>query len=191
MRKLKSNYLFFSSLLFVVLFIFTGCNTSQKQPERPEYYKQLGKAVTDSIQSLLIQNVGNQINTGGILQAISYCNAKALPLTQSLSQEYNIVLERLAEKNRNPINNLKTSLDQEIWNKIIDFPEGMVAKDKEGKHYYYRPIKIGMESCLQCHGKKEQLVSKVRDTISFYYPEDKAVDFAIGDLRGMWKISFE
>lgn len=58
----------------------------------------------------------------------------------------------------------------------------------EGKEYlrYSRPIFIE-EACLVCHGAKD----KRPQAILKLYPEDKAYDFEVGDLRGMVQVSIE
>ncbi|MDH4100098.1 MAG: DUF3365 domain-containing protein [Nitrospirota bacterium] len=58
----------------------------------------------------------------------------------------------------------------------------------EGKAHlrYSRPIFIE-KACLACHGAKD----KLPPAISKLYPEDKAYDFEVGDLRGMVQITME
>jgi hypothetical protein len=56
---------------------------------------------------------------------------------------------------------------------------------------YYKPIKIGMPTCLQCHGKpKEDINEATASTIRKKYRFDKATGYAMGNLRGAWKLTF-
>ena len=55
---------------------------------------------------------------------------------------------------------------------------------------YYKPIKTGMPTCLKCHGSSAEIESKTLALINEKYPDDKAVGYSQGDLRGMWKIKF-
>lgn len=56
---------------------------------------------------------------------------------------------------------------------------------------FYAPIKVNA-MCLQCHGKVgETLKSEDYAVIQKYYPNDKAVGYVDGDLRGMWSIQFK
>ena len=48
---------------------------------------------------------------------------------------------------------------------------------------YMRPISIG-SVCLNCHGARETLAPEVRAILDTKYPQDRAFDYAIGDLRG-------
>ena len=45
--------------------------------------------------------------------------------------------------------------------------------------------------CLTCHGSKEQIGGDLySDVIEALYPKDKAINFKLGELRGMWSIKF-
>ena len=191
MKKSRNNLFTYFLLGLCGVLVLVSCHTEQRKEQLQEEYKTRGIVITDSLQGVLMHNVGKQIKACGLLQPLSFCNRKALPLTGSLSESYGVTVQRLAEKNRNPINALTTSLDKEVWEQIEDSPEGLITQDSEGSYVYYRPITIAMASCLQCHGKKEALLPSVRDALSFYYPADKAIDFKHEDLRGMWKVSFE
>lgn len=55
---------------------------------------------------------------------------------------------------------------------------------------FYKPIVLGMPACLQCHGKPDDLSVNALAAIQAKYPDDKALDFSMGELRGMWRITF-
>ena len=44
--------------------------------------------------------------------------------------------------------------------------------------------------CLNCHGEKAVLAPGVQDALNKIYPDDKAVGYKEGDLRGAWHITF-
>jgi len=46
-----------------------------------------------------------------------------------------------------------------------------------------RPIIIGA-ACLKCHGNEEKISGEVKELIVKKYPDDKAVGYKNGDLRG-------
>ncbi len=39
--------------------------------------------------------------------------------------------------------------------------------------------------CLTCHGARESLAPELRQALARRYPEDAAVGYAVGDLRGL------
>lgn len=46
-----------------------------------------------------------------------------------------------------------------------------------------------MAACLKCHGNKTSDISvETLQSIEINYPQDLATGYAVGDLRGMWKI---
>ncbi|NNK21683.1 MAG: DUF3365 domain-containing protein, partial [Flavobacteriaceae bacterium] len=56
--------------------------------------------------------------------------------------------------------------------------------------YYYSPITTNA-MCLQCHGTPDKEIQQpVQLALKNYYPEDKAVGYVDGEVRGMWKIQF-
>jgi hypothetical protein len=48
---------------------------------------------------------------------------------------------------------------------------------------YYRRINV-VPSCMACHGTKASRPAFVKEN----YPSDKAVNFKVGDLRGMYAV---
>lgn len=64
-----------------------------------------------------------------------------------------------------------------------------VTVNMEGKTAFYAPI-ITNSLCLNCHGRVDEIGVENYSIIKALYPEDKAVDFGVGDLRGIWSITF-
>ncbi|MDH3268745.1 MAG: DUF3365 domain-containing protein, partial [Ignavibacteria bacterium] len=48
---------------------------------------------------------------------------------------------------------------------------------------YLKPIIIQAE-CLNCHGSQTEIMPDVRNLITQKYPDDKAIGYKPGDLRG-------
>jgi hypothetical protein len=128
--------------------------------------------------------------------AIRYCNVHATPLVDSLSKEFNCGVSRLSLKNRNPLNSPMTQEEEQLMNEYLNNTlEGNELKDtlltSDGHTFYYRPIMLGMEGCLSCHGKPgEQINEETVSALADMYPADKAVDYQLGDFRGAWRVAF-
>jgi hypothetical protein len=60
-----------------------------------------------------------------------------------------------------------------------------VAYDLGDRVGILRPIPIRAR-CLACHAPREQLSKATRAWLERDYPEDRAVGYALGDLRGFW-----
>ncbi|MBE9562745.1 MAG: DUF3365 domain-containing protein, partial [Proteobacteria bacterium] len=67
----------------------------------------------------------------------------------------------------------------------IEFHE-MVEADGKKQMRYMKAIPTG-KPCTVCHG--ETIPPKVQAKITELYPEDKAVGFKVGDLRGAFSIT--
>ena len=155
-----------------------------------------GRTIASRMQRALQKELQQAIKNGGAEQAISYCNSRAMPLTDSMSAEYDVEIRRLAKKYRNPENETDKA-ESEIYKAyIMDWIEKRplyesVYPDEDGHPVYYRPIKVG-KLCLNCHGKPgEHIPDKLYGKIKSLYPDDKAVNFTEGQLRGMWAITFK
>jgi hypothetical protein len=69
--------------------------------------------------------------------------------------------------------------------KMTDTTEYFEVVDKEGVKNvrYMKPIII-QAPCLGCHGNVENIGTDVKAILNSKYPEDKATDYQMDDLRG-------
>jgi hypothetical protein len=182
----------FSSLVFGLAILSVGFQNPQPWQQTVNYQK-LGDSLSLQAQQTLIKNLLGAIQKGGSDYAVAFCNEKAMPLTDSLSTKYQVEIQRISAKNRNP-KNVASLFDKKILalfastavpslkDTLIDTPKGYV---------YYKPIKIGMPTCLQCHGKPEVDINEATaSTIRKKYRFDKATGYSMGELRGAWKLMF-
>lgn len=145
--------------------------------------KALGKTLMTSIE---------RVGTSG---ALSFCNTRAIPITDSMSVLHNAKIKRVSDKPRNPKNAAnKGELLQ------IDYFKSQLKAQKEIKpvtierensvQFYYPIITNGM--CLQCHGVKNQDINESTVTkLEKLYPQDKATGYKENEVRGIWSIVFE
>lgn len=174
-----------------IVLIFMSCNKSKFEPiseEKKAELMILGDNISSEMQAVLLQNVSDAIQKGGVEFAIEFCNLEAVPLTDSISKKFDVKIQRLTDKNRNPENSITSEFDAVAWQKIKSKQSDFIAQKKSGEIYYYKPIMMGMPTCIQCHGTRNDISKKTLELIDLKYPEDQAVDYEMGDLRGMWKI---
>lgn len=142
--------------------------------------KTLGKALKSIIQEK------------GIKEAISFCNVNAYPLLKELQDTNNIFIKRVSFKNRNP-ENMPNEFESTLLDAFHYNAENNIEItpqiQKSGTDYYYiKPI-YTQDLCLNCHGNVEENITKEHyDLISELYPDDKAINYKAGELRGMWSI---
>ena len=137
------------------------------------------------------------LTAGGPLQAIEVCNVKAPAIATQLSEQQGMTVARTSRKPRNPAN------APDVWELQVlsDFAarkaagEGMdsletfkiVETDGKAEFRYMKAIGIPAEApCLTCHGDK--LKPEVQAQIRQLYPQDQAVGYKTGDLRGAFSL---
>ncbi len=148
----------------------------------------LGDSLTTERQQVLLQRLLAASEKEGWGGAVRYCHAVAETL--AFYQRGDLYLQRIAERYRNPKDKLQDSLDEAAFRHYQETKAKtpLVWQVEEGWRYY-RPIYIIMPTCLKCHGQKEALDAKALTEIRKLYPGDKATDFQMGDLRGLWRIA--
>lgn len=182
-------------LLFSVLsslIVFVSC-TQKPKPEITEQQKSAlrsdAKAFMESLKSVLIK----EIQTHGIVSAVSVCSDTAQVLTNNYGIAKGIYIKRVSFKNRNPMN-----VPDEFESKVLKLFEEMHSKNQikpeteyveliedngVSKIRFMKPIIVQPE-CLNCHGSEEQISPQVKEVINRIYSNDKAKGYQMGDLRG-------
>lgn len=187
---MKGKGIYFLASVFMI-FTFFSCSTQEEEVQTEQKstaeFLELGDSITEHLQGVLLQNVAQAIQTGGTEYAVDFCNLNAIPLTDSISELYEVKIQRVTDRNRNPHNGLSTSVDQEAWGKMQDDMHSFIAEEN-GVTYFYKPIKIGMPTCIKCHGTESDISEATKVLLQEKYPEDKAVGYQMGELRGMWKV---
>lgn len=181
--------LIFSSTLLLAC----SQKTNEMSKEQKDEYLSLGDSISAHTQSVLLKNVAQQIKKGGVENALEYCHINASSLTDSLARIYSGKIWRLSDKNRNSNNTIQTAIDQKAWKEFSqnNVMSGVVLQDSE-EVFYYKPIRLGMPTCLKCHGiEDEDISAKTLSVIKQKYPEDKATGYSLEELRGMWKIKIK
>lgn len=192
-----ANFKFISTISILLILFVSSCNTRQqkasdagKATDTADVLKQ-GDTISARVQKLLLVNVMQAMKAGGPVNAVSFCNVHAMPLTDSLAVEYNCRIQRISDKYRNSANK-PTETDLEVMARMST-PNTMkpVLITENGQLVYYKPIKIAMPACLKCHGSAgKEIDAKTLETIKKKYPDDLATGYKEGDLRGWWKITF-
>lgn len=188
MRKLSRITTLFS------IVVLSACNSNKHEAlseEDKTALMLLGDSISMETQNVLLQNVATAIQQGGTDYAVEFCNLNAIPLTDSVAHKYQTYIQRLSDKNRNPANVISSKADSLAWQKIKTDKTDFVTQDEKGEVYYYKPILLAMPTCVKCHGGKEDISASTQKLIAEKYPNDKAVGYKMGDLRGMWKIKLK
>jgi hypothetical protein len=135
----------------------------------------------------------NQIQTKGVMQAVSVCSDTAQVLTNNFGAQKGVFVRRVSFKNRN-VNNFPDDFEKKVLNKFellhqnkeLNSETEHVEIVQEGEFKYLRYLKpiLAQAECLNCHGSKTDIMPEVKQLIAQEYTSDKAVGYKIGDLRG-------
>lgn len=153
------------------------------------------KEMAQSLKKTLGEQLKAALTDGGPVNAITVCEQIALPLTDSVSARHpNASVRRTALRWRNPVN----APDEAARAIMIDW-EAALASGAPAQPQVTRSgdetrvlLPILTESvCLKCHGDPQSFSPELTSSLEQLYPEDHAVDFNEGDLRGALVVTFE
>lgn len=159
-------------------------------------WKKRGKAVAMAAFGKLAPALMKGMQAGGVKNAVSVCKVQAGPITEGVAKTHNVMLQRVSHRPRNPAN--QASKEELVI--IQDYIKKGKAGQKLGpvlkkigkeKVVFYAPIKLMMPTCVKCHGTPGKGIKKADyKVIKKHYPKDKAIGFKLGELRGLWKVTF-
>ncbi len=194
--KMKSMFLRFNFLghwgkVFLTAFFMVtliSCNSSLNKGKNSQngIPISLAENIVGISQQTLVKTVSQKISERGAPHAITFCNENALPLLDSISNIHGVSVTRVSEKYRNPMN--KPDKQDLVALKALSKGNIKYYQNKNAS-IYYAPIRIGMPTCLKCHGEAKDIDAPTLTKIKELYPSDKAVDYKIGEFRGAWKVS--
>lgn len=107
--------------------------------------------------------------------------------TDYLSDNFQVSIERLTDRKRNPNNGLKTEMDEDLFFSLEENPkliDSFLAED--GNYVFYKRINMVLPAFIQCHGDpKKDIVPKTLEKIKFLYADDHATFYELNAFRGM------
>ena len=158
-------------------------------------YSDIGLKYALSTKAQLGKNLIKAINEKGTAGAVEFCHIEAMKLTDSMSVMHNAIIARVSDKPRNPKNKANTKELGHIaaFKKLLETGSDIdpIVEEIYGEINFYYPITTNT-MCLQCHGTpNEQITSSTLSSLRNLYPEDRAIGYDIGQVRGMWSIKFD
>lgn len=133
---------------------------------------------------------------GGPAHAVDFCSLHALSIVDSLSNMHAAHIRRTSDRVRAPHDKpdaeeariIKVMLAEwEAGGKKMNVPARALAHGDSIA--FYAPIFISSPTCLKCHGDPDgSLEAAALSMIKERYPDDQAIGYELGDLRGLWSI---
>ncbi len=150
------------------------------------------RGAADALGQGLMQALLAQLNANGPEAALAFCADSAQMLTADYQRE-GLDVHRTSLKVRNPRN-----APDSVEVRVLDLLAARHAEGTLTPEYvelrrlatgarelrYFRPIRVAA-GCLTCHGPSDAIAPSIKAVLAERYPEDAAVGYAEGDLRGV------
>jgi hypothetical protein len=155
----------------------------------------LGDSATGALVGALGARLQQALGEGGAPNAMEFCAGMAQTLTDSVAARLGEATRvgRTALRVRNPRNG-PDSTDVRVLERLTasvaagdPLPSGVVEPGPGQTVRYYRPLPT-QAFCTSCHGPVDELDPAVLALLREHYPEDQAVGFREGDLRGVVRV---
>ena len=187
---MKKYYLAFATIIFSLLF------TAQTEPDQDMKveFREISKMFMSELKSVLLKN----LKEGGAPQAINVCSDIAIALTNAIGEETNTKIKRATFQPRNR-NNTPDMFEEKV---LLNFQEKFDAGTLTNEDDYLEVLKIDSSyyarymtplfvqgPCLSCHGDMNNLSDDVKKLLKEKYPDDAAIGYKAGDLRGAISIT--
>jgi len=179
------------SMVLILSFFFIQC--SEKKNEVSEDQLNAMRTTSTDFMKELKGILIEQIQTGGVVQAVSVCSDTAQLLTNEFGVERGVFIKRVSMKNRNK-NNYPDDFEKRTLNRFELLKQNNELNNEteyyeiitEGDYKYLRYLKpiLVQAECLNCHGNQTDIMPEVNNLIAQAYPQDKATGYKVGDLRG-------
>jgi len=185
----------FKPYLLASLLVCSFTANAQPGPARNESAMQETRDIAAAMIKELSQTLQAAMADGGPINAIGVCKTKAPEIAMSLSMKHQVQVSRVGTRARNP----DMGVPNEWQIKALEkFQSRIAGGDKPYDIEYVEIVKTGsydlelrfakpivlQPMCTACHGTPEQISPEVKAQLNKLYPNDKALNYKPGDLRG-------
>ncbi len=151
------------------------------------------RAVAGKLVTQLGGRLKAEMTAHGPAAALSVCKIAAPEIAGKLSQETGWKVGRVGTRVRNPLNSpnawQQAALDEfakrMAGGEKLDGMESWKVVQEGGRPTLLYAKAIGVQPlCLTCHGGPDSIPDEVKVRLKADYPNDKAVGYRVGELRG-------
>jgi hypothetical protein len=149
------------------------------------------RTAADGLSATLKRMLQEELVAGGFDGAVRVCAERAQAETRTYAAGTGRAIRRVSLKHRNAANT-----PDPFERRVLEAFEGLPAQERAGAERFEVVREGGRETlrymralvttplCLTCHGPAERIPFAAREILTRRYPDDRAVDFAVGDVRG-------
>jgi len=148
--------------------------------ETQKAQQELVLTATNALVSETMGELMAALDAGDAAEAINVCREKAPLVAVHVSEQYGVRIGRTSQRLRNP-DNVAPPWAQTYVEDLVADPTYLAGPD--GEMGALLPIHLKAD-CQMCHGPAEMIDDDIKAAIAEHYPDDQAVGFADGELRG-------
>ena len=152
--------------------------------ETQKAQQELVLTATNALAAELMGELTAALDAGDASAAIGVCREKAPSVAARVSEVYGVEIGRTSYRLRNQANVAPTWADAYVAD-LVEDPTYMGGPN--GELGALLPIRLRAE-CQMCHGPAEEIDEGIQAALADHYPNDQAMGFAEGDLRGWFWI---
>jgi hypothetical protein len=193
-----------SSLSVLVVLSLVACGPAPQEEaadtsptEIPQAALERARQAADALTGELVETLGNELGTSGPVGAVKVCAEMAPQIAASHSVD-GVTVRRVTLKVRNPLDTpddyergMLVDLEAKLADGALPKEVAEVVSDDTGSRLrYMRPLVI-KGTCLNCHGDVESMDPELRTVLEERYPDDQAVGYQEGDLRGAVSVTVD
>ena len=173
---------------------FLGLSVVQAQAQDSDMLS-LSRSISQSMLKELGQKLQSAMTEGGAVNAIGVCNTQAPEIAGRVSAQNQVKLSRVGTRARNPVMGVPNDWQARALAQFdaglargdkpaeMEFSETITKSDGSKEFHFAKPIVL-QPMCVACHGGPEQISPEVKSKLIELYPNDKAVNYQPGQLRG-------
>ncbi len=182
------------TLVALAMCACTGGGGGEISPAVEAQVVKTGAAAADALKGTLLTNLTDALQQGGPASAIEFCSTSAIELTAGVQADQGLEIKRTTTRYRNPANAPDQAEAEALrhFETVLaetgELPGEWVQKVGRDEYRYYRSLSV-VPPCLKCHGTSEEIDPAVQAILDDRYPDDLATDYAVGDFRGLIRVS--
>jgi len=178
----------------LITLMLLGISAIYAQAQDDELLKQ-SRNLSLSMLKELGAKLQSSMAEGGAINAIGVCHLQAPEIANRVSTENQVIVSRVGTRTRNPVMGVPNAWQAKA---LAQFEAGLARGDKPadmeysetvtkpdgGKEFHFAKPVLMQPMCLACHGNSDQINPEVKAKLSELYPNDKAINYQAGQLRG-------
>ncbi len=133
------------------------------------------------------------IQSGGLEHAIEICSAEAPRIASELSEQTGWNVKRVSLKPRNRNSASANTFEQAILEQFNkrqtegESPATIAHAEVVDNQFRFMKAQPVEAICLNCHG--QAVLPEVQKTIKRFYPDDVALGYSLGQIRGAFSLT--